>query len=101
MIVIRKSRSFVKSFSERDLFEGMTAEGYHGRTDQGYDANGDKAIQRQNNSIGTRYADLVGRIDRFLNDPPLLTVDNTIRKGTQYKVRESLQVIQNALKEYG
>ena len=79
----------------------MTAEGYHGRTDQGYDVNGDKSIQRQNDSIGARYADLVGRIDRFLHEPSILPAEDTVRKGTQSKVRESLQVIQKALKEYG
>ena len=68
MIVTREITPF-KKIPGKDSFEGMTPEAYHGRTDEGYDANGDKTTQGQNDSIDTTYTDLVGRIDRFLNDP--------------------------------
>jgi hypothetical protein len=78
----------------------MRPEAYHGRTDEGYDPNDDETRKRQNDWIDTTYPDLVGRIDRFLNDPSP-SPDDAVRKGTQSKVRDSLQVIQKALKDYG
>jgi hypothetical protein len=46
--------------------------------------------------IGDTYADLVRRIDAFLND-----AGGHVRRGTQQKVRESLTVINRALNQYG
>jgi hypothetical protein len=80
---------------------GMTTEAYRGRTDEGYDVNGDKTTQGQNDSIDTTYTDLVSRIDRFLNGTSPRGPDEAVRKGTQSKVRESLRVIRKALKDYG
>jgi FAD synthetase len=47
-------------------------------------------------AVGIIYADLAARIDRFLQD----TNPNSIRRGTQLKVRESLQVIEKALHDF-
>ena len=89
-----------KKFRERDLLEGMRPEAYHGRTEEVYDPSDNETRKRQNDWIDTTYPDLVGRIDRFLNDPSP-PPDDAVRKGTQSKVRESLQVIQKAIKDYG
>lgn len=43
------------------------------------------------------YADLAGRIDQFLSEEN----PNPVRRGTQLKVGESLEVIQKALQDYG
>jgi hypothetical protein len=46
--------------------------------------------------IADTYADLVRRIDAFLNE-----AGGQVRRGTQQKVRESLTVIHRALNQYG
>ena len=76
----------------------MTPEVYHGQTDEHCDANDAKTREGEST---TNYADLVTRIDRFLNDLSISTRDDGVRKGTQSKVRESLQVVQAALNDYG
>jgi len=43
------------------------------------------------------YADLVSRIDRFLNEEK---PESKIREGTKDRVREALSVIQEALQRY-
>lgn len=95
-----ENHALQKKFRERDSFEGMTQEAYHGRTDEEYNPKEDKTRQRYKDSIDTTYKELVDRINRFLNDSSP-SPDDSVRKGTQSKVFESLQVIQKALKDYG
>lgn len=80
-------------------FLGMVPETYHEQTDDRYDHREDKSAQTQKDSIRATYSDLVGRIDRFLNGPQ--PPDSEVRKGTRSRVRESLQVIQTALQNFG
>lgn len=82
----------------------MTPEVYHVRTDERSDRSEDKSIQSYHKAIRATYSDLVGRIDWFLNDPSSHTSPFTsteVRNGTQFKVRESLRVIEKALQDYG
>jgi hypothetical protein len=70
----------------------MTAESNLGRTDG--QTSIDPGVVAMNGDL--EYAGLVTRIDEFLN------VEGTqIRRGTQLKVKESLQVIEKALRDYG
>jgi hypothetical protein len=63
-----------------------------------HDHTGNNIVENKNTeAVDVTYADIAGRIDQFLLD----TNPNEVRKGTQLKVRESLQVLQKALHDYG
>jgi hypothetical protein len=70
----------------------MTAESNRGRLDEQISII--PGVLAMNGDI--EYAALVNQIDAFLN------VEGTqVRRGTQLKVKESLQVIAKALRDYG
>ena|SRR5436305_2644252 len=64
---------------------------------------GNVQMNKEQEIIMNTYTELVDRIDRFLNDlnPSSASDIDRIRRGTQLKVRESLQVIKTALDKYG
>jgi hypothetical protein len=62
-----------------------------------HDHTSNNIVKEPPEAIDVIYADITGRIDRFLSDRN----PNEVRIGTQLKVRESLQVIQKALQDYG
>jgi hypothetical protein len=64
--------------------------------DERHDNDSNNIIDKGNDTVSTIYADLAGRVDQFLQD----TNPNSVRRGTQLKVRESIQVIQKALNDY-
>jgi FAD synthetase len=54
-------------------------------------------VETRIDAVSIIYGDLAARIDQFLQDAN----PNSVRSGTQLKVRESLQVIAKALHDYG
>jgi hypothetical protein len=73
-----------------DLFHDMNPGTYPGQTEEP-----SRNQQRTDNNVETEYKDLVNRIDTFLKED-----GDAVRKGTQARVQESLQVIQKALTDY-
>jgi hypothetical protein len=78
----------------------MSPEAYQGRADEQYGHNEDKSTDIQTDAVRATSADLVARIDRFLNEPSF-SANIQVRKGTQSKILETLQVIEKALHDYG
>jgi hypothetical protein len=74
----------------------MTPEAYQGRSEDRYELTEESPNGVQVDTVTTVYADLVARIDSFLQEPR-----NDLRQGTQAKIRVSIQVIEKALKDYG
>ena len=75
----------------------MTPEAYISRADERCEHTEEKAIENKDDTVNSIATDLVGRIDRFINDNPAAEV----RRVAQSRVHESLQVIQRALNDYG
>jgi FAD synthetase len=73
----------------------MTPEAYEGRTEKRLGLNGENGSEVETDDVVTVYSELVARIDRWLREP-----GNEVRQGTQAKAKESLQVIEKALKDY-
>jgi hypothetical protein len=70
---------------------------YPSGNDLRHDHTSNNIVNESTEDVDVIYADITGRIDQFLSDRN----PNEVRKGTQLKVRESLQVIQKALHDYG
>jgi hypothetical protein len=54
--------------------------------DERHDNDSNNINEKENDAVSSIYADLARRIDQFLQD----TNPNSVRRGTQLKVRESI-----------
>jgi hypothetical protein len=74
----------------------MNEEGRHSMIQKMNGVSDEDGRGEMRREVTRTYEDLVERIDRFLAEE----VGNDVRRGTQLKVKESLQVIAKALSDY-
>src|SRR5271169_614510 len=75
----------------------MAGEANYVQLDKTYEGVDGIGVREEEEDVRAVYADLVGRVERFLEEK----ADNDLRRGTQLKVQESLQIIRKALHDYG
>ena len=76
---------------------GMSPEASSSELNERYEHSEERNLDVDIEHVDSIAMDLAGRIDRFLNGNPA----SEVRRGTQSKIRESLQVIRKALTDYG